>query len=126
MRNIVNTNKAPAAIGPYSQAIVAEGKLLFVSGQLGLDPESGILVEGGVREQTIRAMENLTAILEAANSSLDKVIKVNVFLKNMSDFAVFNEIYGRYFPKEPPARAAIEVAGLPKDGLVEIECVALV
>lgn len=126
MRRVVESNKAPAAIGPYSQAVIAEGRMLFVSGQLGLNPETGILVEGGIEEQTKQALENLCAVLEAAHTTLEKVVKVNVYLKNMGDFSLFNEIYSRYFTKEAPARALVEVAALPKGGLVEIECVALI
>jgi len=120
----VKTDDAPGAIGPYSQAI-STGGFVFCSGQIPIDPESGEIVSGGIAEQTKQALLNLKAVLEAAGSELDRVVKTTVFLKNMGDFAAMNEVYGHFFDAEPPARAAIEVARLPKDVLVEIECVAL-
>ncbi|MFH0765819.1 MAG: RidA family protein [Calditrichota bacterium] len=124
MRRIIETKSAPAAIGPYSQAVEHEGRLLFTAGQLGLDPDTGAFVEGGVAAQAERALKNLNAILEAGHSSLARVLKVTIFLADMKDFAVVNEIYSRYFPKDPPARSAIQAAALPKGALVEIECIA--
>lgn len=125
MREIVQTDKAPRAIGPYSQAIVFNG-MLYSAGQLGLDPQSGEMVAGGVEAQTRQALENLAAILEAAGSSLELVVKTTVFLKDMNDFAAMNKVYAEFFPAQAPARSAVQVARLPKDGLVEIEAVALV
>ncbi len=122
----VSTQQAPAAIGPYSQAIRI-GNVLYSSGQVALDPASGAVVSGGVTEQTARAIENLKAVLSAAGASLAQVVKTTVFLKNMGDFAAMNEVYGRYFAPDgvvPPARSTVEVARLPKDALVEIEVIA--
>lgn len=124
MREIIATKDAPQAIGPYSQAVKAGG-FVFVSGQIAIDPATGNIIQGGVVEQTQRVMKNLAAILAAAGTSMDKVVKSTVYLKNMSDFAVMNEEYGKSFAKEPPARATVEVARLPKDVLVEIDVVAL-
>lgn len=123
MRRVVVTEKAPKAIGPYSQAVVANG-LVFVSGQIPLDPLSGSLVQGGIIEQTERVLENLRAILEACGSSLDRVVKTTVYLKDLNDFAAMNEVYARYFAQAAPARATVEVARLPRDARVEIEAVA--
>lgn len=125
MREVVATQKAPAAIGPYSQAIKANG-MVFTSGQIPLDPASGQVVEGGVVAQTEQVLKNLTEVLAQAGSSMDRVVKTTVFLKNMSEFGPMNEVYARYFPKDAPARSTVEVARLPKDVLVEIEVVALV
>jgi 2-iminobutanoate/2-iminopropanoate deaminase len=124
MRTVVATPDAPQAIGPYSQAIKANG-FVFISGQIAIDPPSGNIIGGTVVEQTERVMENLGAILRAAGSGFDRVVKSTVFLKSMSDFAAMNEVYGRYFPGDPPARATVEVARLPKDVLVEIDLIAL-
>lgn len=124
MREVVATDKGPKAIGPYSQAIKANG-FVFVSGQVALDPATQQLVEGDVAVQTERVMQNLAGILAAAGSSLDKVVRAGVFLKNMSDFSAMNEVYGRYFVNAPPARSTVEVARLPKDVLVEIDVIAL-
>lgn len=123
-RETVHTDKAPKALGPYSQAVTA-GQMVFVSGQLGLDPDTGNFVEGGVQEQTERVLQNLIAILEAAGATLGDVTACTVFLKDMNDFAAMNEVYARHFTSNPPSRAAIEVARLPKDGLVEISCIAV-
>ncbi len=123
-KQIVSTATAPSAIGPYSQAIKANG-FIFVSGQLPLDPETGKFVSMEVSAQTERAILNLEAVLAAAGSDLDRVVKTTVFLKNMYDFNAMNEVYSRFFKSECPARAAVEVARLPKDALVEIECIAL-
>jgi 2-iminobutanoate/2-iminopropanoate deaminase len=125
MRDVVATNAAPKAIGPYSQAIKANG-LIFTAGQIALDPASGALVEGDVARQTVRVFENLKAIVEAAGSSLDRAVKATVFLKDMGDFAAMNEVYARYFPKDPPARSTIEAARLPRDVRVEIDLIVLV
>lgn len=122
MNTIIATEKAPKAIGPYSQAVAHEG-FVFCSGQLGLDPASMTLKET-VAEQTRQAMENLKAVLAAAKTDMAHVLKTTIFLKNMDDFAAVNEIYGAYFPENPPARATVEVARLPKNALVEIECIA--
>lgn len=123
MRKVVATTKAPAAIGPYVQANVI-GNLVFTSGQLGFDPETGNFVEGGVEEQTHQVFRNLKAVLEEAGTSLDKVIKTTCFLKDMNDFAKVNAVYASYFEGEFPSRSAVEVARLPKDGLIEIEAIA--
>ncbi|KAM3578753.1 hypothetical protein VKS41_008772 [Umbelopsis sp. WA50703] len=120
----VQTSKAPSAIGPYSQAIKVNN-LVYTSGQIPVIPETGEIVEGGVKEQTHQCMTNLGEVLKASGSSLDRVVKTTVFLKNMNDFATMNEVYGTYFPNTKPARSAVEVARLPKDVQVEVECVAL-
>jgi 2-iminobutanoate/2-iminopropanoate deaminase len=120
---IIKTNKAPAAIGPYSQAIVI-GDLVFCAAQIALDPATGTMVAGGIEEQTRRALENVKAVLTASGTSLGQVVKTTVFLKDMNDFAVMNKIYAEYFPENPPARSTVQVARLPKDALVEIEVVA--
>jgi len=122
----ISTQDAPAAIGPYSQA-VRIGNFLYTSGQVALDPASGAVVAGGIAEQTTRVVENLKAVLAAAGASLAQVVKTTVFLKNMGDFAAMNEVYGRYFAGQgvvAPARSTVEVARLPKDALVEIEVIA--
>lgn len=124
MREVIATNDGPKAIGPYSQAIKANG-FVFVSGQIPIDPATQQLIEGDVAAQTERVLQNLSAILNAAGSSLDLVVKAGVFLKNMSDFTAMNEIYGRYFTQAPPARSTVEVACLPRDVLVEIDVIAL-
>ena len=118
----IHTENAPAAIGPYSQA-VESGNLVFTSGQIPLDPKTGNIVSGGIKEQTKRACENLKAVLEAAGSSLEKAVKTTCFLKSISDFADFNEVYAGYFTGKP-ARSCFEVGALPKGALVEIEAVA--
>lgn len=124
MKQSIHTKEAPAAIGPYSQAIKANG-LVFCSGQTPMDPASGRVVDGGVAAQTERVLNNLSAVLQAAGTGLDKVVKTSVFLKDMNDFAAMNEVYGRYFKGEPPARSTIQAARLPKDALVEIDVIAL-
>jgi 2-iminobutanoate/2-iminopropanoate deaminase len=124
MREVIATDQAPKAIGPYSQAIKAGG-LIFTSGQVALDPATQQVVGGDVAAQTDRVLKNLSGVLQAAGSSLDKVLRCTVFLKNMGDFAAMNEVYGRYFPQTPPARSTVEVARLPKDVLVEIDVIAL-
>ncbi len=123
-REPVKTEHAPAAIGPYSQAIKAGG-LVFAAGQIPLDPATGQMISGGIQEQTQRVLENLRAVLAAAGSSLDAVVKTTIFLKNMSDYAAMNEVYSRYFTEAAPARSTVSVADLPRGALVEIECIAL-
>jgi 2-iminobutanoate/2-iminopropanoate deaminase len=123
-RERVATSAAPAAIGPYSQAIIS-GEFVFASGQVALDPATGQLVDGDVRAHTHRALENLAAVLEAAGSSLAQVVKTTVFLTTMSNFAAMNEVYAGYFTGDPPARSTIAVADLPRNALVEIEAIAL-
>ena len=123
MKEIINTQKAPAAIGPYSQAVKIGG-LMFTSGQIPLDPVSGIVVEGGIAPQTKQVMENLKAILEAAGLTLSCIVKTTVFLHDMNDFKIMNEVYGEYFITQPPARATVQVSRLPKDVLIEIEVIA--
>jgi 2-iminobutanoate/2-iminopropanoate deaminase len=123
-RERISTTDAPGAIGPYSQAI-ATANLVFCSGQVPLEPASGALVEGDVRAQTRRALENLSGVLNAAGSSLAQVVKTTVFLVSMSDFAAMNEVYAEFFPGDPPARSTIAVAELPKGARVEIEAIAL-
>lgn len=126
MRHILNTPNAPAPIGPYNQA-VKSGHLLYTSGQIPIDPATGDLVDGGVREQTIQVLENLKAVVEAAGSTLGDVIKTTVFLADMNDFAEFNVVYAEYFGEEnAPARSTIQVAALPKASRVEIELIAKV
>jgi 2-iminobutanoate/2-iminopropanoate deaminase len=123
----ISTKQAPAAIGPYSQA-VRVGDALYLSGQVGLDPATGAMVAGGVREQTVRALDNLKAVLAQAGLDLAQVVKTTVFLKSMGDFAAMNEVYAQYLAPEgvvAPARSTIAVAGLPKDALVEIEAIAI-
>ena len=122
-KKIVSTEKAPKAIGPYSQAICIEG-LVFTAGQVGLDPATMELVEGGIETQTRQVLTNLSHVLDAADSGLNFVIKTTVFLKDMADFSGMNAIYAEFFPGKPPARSTVQVAGLPKGALVEIECVA--
>jgi 2-iminobutanoate/2-iminopropanoate deaminase len=124
MKKIVKTEKAPAPVGPYSQAIVSGG-FIFTAGQIALDPESGELEKDDIKLQTERVIQNMKAVLEAAGSDLSKVIKTTVFLKSMDDFTAMNDVYARYFSGDAPARSAVEVSRLPKDVMVEIECVAL-
>ena len=125
MKEIIMTEKAPAAIGPYSQA-VKYGNLVFTSGNLGVDPGTGLFVEGGIQAQTKQCLENLKAVLEASGSSLQNVLKATVFIKDMNDFPKVNEVYGQYFTEKQPGRSCVEVARLPKDGLVEIETIAFI
>ena len=125
MRDVITTKDAPQAIGPYSQAIRANG-FVFVSGQVAIDPSTQQVTSGDVAAQTDRVLKNLSAILKAAGSGLEKVVRCGVFLKNMGDFAAMNETYGRHFNTAPPARSTVEVARLPKDVLVEIDVIALV
>lgn len=125
MKQIVSTPSAPKAIGPYSQAVLHNG-LAFLSGQIPLDPVTNQIVDGDVVRQTERVLENVKAVLEACGSSLDRVLKTTVFLKDMGEFAKMNEVYGRYFPENAPARSTVEAARLPRDVRVEIEVVAAV
>jgi len=124
MRDVIATKDGPQAIGPYSQAIRANG-FVFVSGQVAIDPATQQVISGDIAVQTDRVLRNLSAILKAAGSGLEKVVRSTVFLKNMGDFAAMNEVYGRYFTSAPPARSTVEVARLPKDVLVEIDVIAL-
>lgn len=124
-KKIVHTDEAPAAVGPYSQAVKI-GELVYTAGQIPLDPATGKVVEGDIQAQTEQALKNLQAVLKEAGSSLKNVVKTTVFLQNMGDFAAMNEVYGRYFDKKPPARSAVEVAALPLGVQVEVEAVALV
>lgn len=122
---IIATPNAPAAIGPYSQAVVSNG-FAFLSGQIPLDPATAKIVEGDVAAQTERVLENLKAVLESCGASLNQVVKTTVYLKDMGEFARMNEVYARYFPQNPPARATVEAARLPRDVRVEIDCIATV
>lgn len=121
-KKVISTKAAPQAIGPYSQAVQA-GPFLFVSGQIAIDPATGSVDAGDIRRQTRRVLENIKAIVEASGATLDAVVKTTIYLKSMSDFGAVNEIYGEYFQENRPARATVEVAGLPKDVSVEIEAV---
>lgn len=122
-KSVISTQEAPEAIGPYSQAALANG-FVFCSGQIPLDPATGELVGGSIGEQTRRCVQNLQAVLEAAGSGLDRIVKTTIFVTDMGDFAEVNEAYGSFFASEPPARATVGVASLPKGARVEIECVA--
>jgi len=124
MRDIVTTDRGPKPIGPYSQAVKANG-FLYASGQLGLDPRTGEMVEGGIAAQTERAMINLKGIVEAGGSKLSHAVRTTNYLKDMNDFAAMNEVYGKFFTVAPPARSTVQVARLPKDALVEIDIVAV-
>ena len=124
MRDLIRTQDAPQAIGPYSQAIRANG-FVFVSGQVAIDPSNQQVIAGDIAAQTDRVLNNLSAILKAAGTDLKKVVRATVFLKNMNDFAAMNEVYGKYFTVVPPARSTVEVARLPKDVLVEIDVIAI-
>jgi 2-iminobutanoate/2-iminopropanoate deaminase len=122
-RTIIHTEQAPTPVGPYSQAVVCGG-FVFCSGQIALEPGTGILVDRDVESETMRVMENLKAVLEASGSSLEQVVKTTIFLRDMGDFARVNEAYGTFFPANPPARATVQVGALPKGVRVEIECIA--
>jgi len=124
MREVIATSNAPKAIGPYSQAIRAGG-MIFCSGQIALDPTTNQLLEGDIAAQTERVLKNLSAVLWEAGSNLEQVVKTTVFLKSMNDFAAMNEVYGKFFSKQPPARSTVEAARLPKDVLVEIDVIAV-
>ncbi|MEO7971469.1 MAG: RidA family protein [bacterium] len=124
MKQIIQTEQAPKAIGPYSQAIKSNG-FVFASGQIPIIPETGEFVAGGITEQTEQVIKNLSRVLEAAGSGLQRVVKTTVFLADMEEFAAMNEVYGRFFSDEPPARATVEASGLPRGARVEIEAIAL-
>jgi 2-iminobutanoate/2-iminopropanoate deaminase len=124
MKEIISTDRAPKAIGPYSQAVRVNG-FLFISGQIPLDPATGVILNGSVGEQTERILENIKGLLESAGLSLQNVVKTTVFLKDIADFASMNDVYGRYFVNNPPARSTVEVARLPRDAKVEIEAIAV-
>jgi 2-iminobutanoate/2-iminopropanoate deaminase len=124
MRDVVLTDRGPKPIGPYSQAIRANG-LLFISGQVALDPKTGEMTEADIRKQTERVLENVRGIVEAAGSKMTHVVKTTVFLKDMNDFGTMNEVYAGYFTSTPPARSTVQVSRLPKDALVEIEVIAI-
>ena len=123
MKEVIHTDKAPAAIGPYSQAVKV-GDLMFTSGQVPIDPETGAVVEGGIQEQARQSLNNIKAILNAAGTNMGAVVKTTVFLQNMEDFAAMNAVYAQFFQEPYPARSAVQVARLPKDVLVEIEAIA--
>jgi 2-iminobutanoate/2-iminopropanoate deaminase len=125
VKQIIQTNRAPQAIGPYSQAVKARG-FVYASGQIPIDPTTGQFVPGGITEQTEQVLKNVAAVLEASGSGLDKVVKTTVFLADMEEFAAMNEVYARFFSSEPPARATVQAAGLPRNAKVEIEVIALV
>jgi 2-iminobutanoate/2-iminopropanoate deaminase len=125
VKDIVTTDRAPRAIGPYSQAVRA-GDLIFASGQIPIDPATGEFVAGGVAEQTEQVLRNLTAVFEAAGVEMNQVVKTTVFLADMDDFTTMNEVYGRFFSAEPPARATVQAARLPRDARVEIEAIAVI
>jgi 2-iminobutanoate/2-iminopropanoate deaminase len=124
VKEIIQTDHAPHAIGPYSQAVKAGG-LVFASGQIPTDPQTGQFVAGGIEEQTVQVLKNLAAVLEAAGSDLSRVVKTTVFLADMQEFAAMNDVYGKFFREQPPARATVEAARLPRDARVEIEAIAL-
>ena len=124
MKQIIQTEQAPKAIGPYSQAIKSNG-FVFASGQIPINPETGEFVVGGITEQTEQVIKNLSRVLEAAGSGLNRIVKTTVFLADMEEFAAMNEVYGKFFSEEPPARATVEAARLPRDARVEIEAIAL-
>jgi len=124
VKDVIATKHGPSAIGPYSQAIRANG-FIFISGQVAFDPATGQLIEGDIAAQTDRVLQNLKAIVEAAGSTLDKAVRTTVFLKDMGEFAKMNEVYARFFPSSPPARSTVEVARLPRDVRVEIDLIAL-
>lgn len=123
-REIVATDKAPAAAGPYSQAVVV-GQFVFTAGQIAIDPQTGQLIRGSIVEETRQVLRNLATVLEAADSSLDKVVKTTIFLSDMADFQNVNRVYGEFFPAAPPARSTIEVSRLPLGALIEIEAIAV-
>lgn len=125
MKKILNSSNAPAAIGPYSQGVMATGAMVFVSGQLPFVPETGALLEGTVGEMTVQSMKNVEAILAEAGCTLQDVVKTTIFLKDLNDFAEVNAAYATFFPENPPARACVQVAKLPRDAKVEIEAIAV-
>ncbi len=123
-KQIIHTKQAPAAIGPYSQAVVVNG-MVFTAGQVAINPQTGNVIEGGIKEQTRRVLQNVQAILEAAGTNLANVVKTTVFIKDMNEFTAMNEVYAEFFTENPPARSTVEVARLPRDVRVEIEAIAL-
>ena len=125
MKQIIQTDRAPKAIGPYSQAVKARG-FVYASGQIPIDPATGQFVDGGITEQTEQVMKNVAAVLAAAGSGLDRIVKTTVFLADMEEFAAMNDVYAKFFTSEPPARATVQAAGLPRNARVEIEVIALV
>jgi 2-iminobutanoate/2-iminopropanoate deaminase len=126
MKKLIQTDRAPKAIGPYSQGVSIEsGKLIFTAGQIPFHPGTNQMVDGGIEKQTEQVIQNLKAILEAGGSGLDRVVKTTVFLKQMGDFQAMNSVYEKYFSSNPPARSTVEVSALPKGALIEIECVAI-
>lgn len=124
MKEIISTSKAPSAIGPYSQGIKV-GNMVFISGQIPIDPDTGNVVEGGIKEQTKRVLENIKAILESIGGSLNNVVKTTVFMVDLGEFSEMNEVYKEYFPNNPPARSTIQVSALPKNVKIEIEAIAV-
>ncbi len=124
MKRTIETSAAPAAIGPYSQGVTYNGALVFTAGQIGMDPSTGEIVEGGIEAQTIQALNNLRLVLDAGKSSLGNALKVTIFLVDMNDFNTVNDIYKNFFSESQPARSAVQVSGLPKGALIEIECIA--
>jgi 2-iminobutanoate/2-iminopropanoate deaminase len=126
LKKVISTNKAPLPIGPYSQAISTPQNLLFVSGQIGINPKSGELVKNGVADETKQVLENLKTILEAAGSNLDNIVKTTIFLLDMADFEQMNQVYSQYFQNDPPTRSTIQVSALPKGAKVEIEAIAFI
>ena len=124
MKTIISSEHAPKAIGPYSQAVVVNG-IAYLSGQIPMDPATGQIIEGGIEAQTQRVLENLKSVLEACGASLASVVKTTVFLKDMAEFPKMNEVYGRYFSENPPARSTVQAARLPRDVSVEIDCIAI-
>ena len=124
VKQIIQTDRAPQVIGPYSQAVKARG-FVYASGQIPIDPATGQFVSGGISEQTEQVMKNITAVLEAAGSGLDRIVKTTVFLADMEEFAAMNEVYAKFFASDPPARATVQAAGLPRNARVEIEVIAL-
>ena len=126
MKETIDTERAPKAIGPYSQGVSASGKLVFVSGQLPVDPKTGVFAGSDIKTQTRRSLQNVEAVLAAAGGHLEHVVKITFFLRDMGDFAAMNEVYSTFFQKECPARSAVAVVALPKDALVEIEAIAVI
>lgn len=127
MREIIRTSKAPSAIGPYSQAVkIPAGKMIFTAGQIAIDPASGKLLEGDIKSQTRRVLENVRAILETAGAAMNDVVKTTVFMTSLSEFQAMNEVYAEFFPADPPARSTVEVSALPRGAKVEIETIAII
>ena len=125
IHKIITTLKAPAAIGPYSQGVISQNGFLFTAGQIGLNPATAEMVDGGIKPETVQALENLTAVLAAGNLSLSQVVKVTIFLTDINDFSSVNDIYADYFTSDYPARSVVQVSALPKGALIELECIAI-